>query len=89
MVWPRTASSTEGYSPSDQRGERYPFHLTDSGRYAHNVDYVRQIAAQSGLVVARLDEDISDLEYGVQVIGLFVALQKSFLRRGMTLCSPF
>jgi predicted TPR repeat methyltransferase len=38
-----------------ERGDRHPFHLTDSGRYAHHPDHVREVAAEAGLAVTRLE----------------------------------
>ena len=37
---------------SMERGNRFPFHLTDTGRYTHHPDHVRDAAAQAGLEVA-------------------------------------
>jgi predicted TPR repeat methyltransferase len=59
-----------------ERGEVYPFRLTDTGRYAHHPDHVREAAAAAGLTVARLDEAFLRMEYGVPVTGLFVVLKK-------------
>lgn len=59
-----------------ERGDRYPFRLTDSGRYSHHPDHVRELASEAGLLVARLDEGYVRMEYGAEVTGLFVALTK-------------
>ena len=59
-----------------ERGERYPFHLSDSGRYTHHPEHVREAAAAAGLTVARLDEAFLRMEYGAEVMGLFAALTK-------------
>jgi len=59
-----------------ERGERYPFHLTDSGRYSHHPDHVREVAADAGLSVAGMEEGFLRMEYGTEVTGLFVALEK-------------
>jgi predicted TPR repeat methyltransferase len=59
-----------------ERGARYPFHLTDTGRYTHSADHVRDVATNAGLTVMRLDESFLRLEYGVEVIGLFVLLRQ-------------
>jgi predicted TPR repeat methyltransferase len=60
-----------------ERGDRYPFHLSDSGRYTHHPNHVREVAAEAGLIVVRLDEAYLRMEYGAEVIGLFVALTRA------------
>jgi predicted TPR repeat methyltransferase len=60
-----------------ERGERYPFHLTDSGRYAHHPGHVREVAANSGLTVARLEDGFLRTEAGVEVTGLLALFRKS------------
>jgi predicted TPR repeat methyltransferase len=60
-----------------ERGDKYPFHLTDSGRYTHHSDYIREIAARAGLVVGRLDEGFLRTERGVEVTGLLALLRKT------------
>ena len=59
-----------------ERGARYPFHLTDTGRYTHSADHVRDVATNAGLTVMRLDESFLRMEYGAEVIGLFVLLRR-------------
>jgi len=61
---------------SVERGDKYPFHLADSGRYTHHPDHVREAAHKAGLSVVRMDTAFLRTEYGVEVTGLFVALQK-------------
>jgi predicted TPR repeat methyltransferase len=56
-------------------GTRYPFHLTDTGRYEHHPDHVRDVAAAAGLSVARLDQAFLRNEYGTPVTGLFAVLK--------------
>jgi predicted TPR repeat methyltransferase len=60
-----------------ERGEKYPFHLTDSGRYTHHADTIREVAAKAGLVVGRLEEGFLRTERGVEVTGLLVLLRKA------------
>jgi predicted TPR repeat methyltransferase len=60
---------------SVELGDRRPFHLTDSGRYAHDPDHIREVAADAGLSIARMEEGFLRMEYGAEVTGLFVALQ--------------
>jgi predicted TPR repeat methyltransferase len=59
-----------------ERGERYPFHLSDSGRYTHHPDHVREVAVRSGLIVARLEEGFLRTEAGAEVTGLLALLKK-------------
>ena len=65
------------FAMSMERGERFPFQLTDTGRYAHHPDHVREAAAAAGLTVGRLTESFLRMEYGSEVIGIFAALVKS------------
>lgn len=60
-----------------ERGDRYPFHLTDSGRYAHHPGHVREVAANAGLTVARLEDGFLRTEAGVEVTGLLALLRKA------------
>ena len=60
-----------------ERGERYPLRLTDTGRYAHHADHVREVAAAAKLDVVRLEEGFLRNEYGAPVTGLFVVLEKA------------
>ncbi|MGO9318638.1 MAG: methyltransferase domain-containing protein [Terracidiphilus sp.] len=60
-----------------ERGEKYPFHLSDSGRYTHHPDHVREVAAKAGLVVGRLEEGFLRTERGVEVTGLLALLRKA------------
>jgi predicted TPR repeat methyltransferase len=64
------------FALSMERGENFPFQLTDTGRYAHHPDHVREAAAAAGLTVAYLDEAFLRMEYGVPVTGLFAVLRK-------------
>src|ERR1700688_207268 len=58
-----------------ERGDQYPFRLTDSGRYTHHAQHIREVAAEAGLHVARLEEAFLRMEYGAEVTGLFVVLK--------------
>lgn len=58
-----------------EKGEEFPHRLTDSGRYAHHADHVREVAAEANLTVARLEEGFLRTESDVPVIGLYVALE--------------
>ena len=61
---------------SMERGNRSPFHLTDTGRYSHHPDHVRDVAAQAGLEVSQLNEAFLRYEYGEEVMGLYAVLRK-------------
>lgn len=60
-----------------ERGDQYPFRLTDTGRYTHNAQHVREVASAAGLHVARLEEAYLRMEYGEEVTGLFAVLSHS------------
>src|SRR5215831_9775335 len=45
-----------------EKTDRPPFQLTDSGRYAHHPDHVREVAKRAGLTVVRLDEGFLRME---------------------------
>jgi predicted TPR repeat methyltransferase len=59
-----------------ERGENFPFRLTDSGRYSHTAEYVREVAPEAGLSVISLTEGFLRNEYGEPVTGLIALLQK-------------
>jgi predicted TPR repeat methyltransferase len=59
-----------------ERGDRYPLHLTDSGRFAHHPDHVREVAVKSGLILTILKEGFLRMEGGVEVTGLIALLRK-------------
>ena len=64
------------FAMSMELGERYPFSLTDTGRYAHHPDHVREAAAAANLRVGAINEAFLRMEYGVPTTGLFAVLQK-------------
>jgi predicted TPR repeat methyltransferase len=64
------------FAISMELGKNPPYQITDTGRYAHHPDHVREAAARSGLTVERLDESFLRMEYGEEVIGLFAILAK-------------
>jgi predicted TPR repeat methyltransferase len=61
---------------SCERGKKYPFAITDTGRYEHHADHVRDAANAAGLEVAVLNEAYLRMEYGTEVIGIFAVLTK-------------
>ena len=64
------------YAFSNEAGERYPYHLTDTGRYTHHPDHAREAAAAAGLTVVYQDQAFLRMEYGAKVTGLFTVLRK-------------
>jgi predicted TPR repeat methyltransferase len=60
-----------------ERGPQFPFRLTDTGRYEHHPDHIRQVAAATGLTVAGLTAAFLRYEYTVEVIGLLAALRRT------------
>lgn len=61
---------------SVEKGGHAPFRLNDNGRYSHHPEHVREVAAEAGLLVERLEEGYLRMEYGEEVTGLFVALRQ-------------
>ena len=64
------------FAMSMERGDRDPYFLTDTGRYTHHPDHVRDVAAKAGLAVAHINESFLRMEYGEEVMGLYAILQK-------------
>ena len=64
------------FALSTELGDRAPFRLTDSGRYSHHPDHMRDVAQKAGLKVGGISEGFLRTEYGKDVIGLFTVLQK-------------
>jgi predicted TPR repeat methyltransferase len=64
------------FAMSMERGLRDPYFLTDTGRYTHHPDHVRDVAAKAGLTVAYINEAFLRFEYGEEVMGLYAILQK-------------
>ena len=61
---------------SVERGERDPYRLADSGRYLHHKNHIGDAARGADMRLLRMDEGFIRMEYGNDVIGLFVAMQK-------------
>jgi predicted TPR repeat methyltransferase len=60
-----------------EHSSRYPFYLTNSGRYAHHLDHIREVAAAAALSAAYLEEGYLRMEYGGPVTGLYAVLKKN------------
>ena len=61
---------------SVERGDQHPFRLTDSGRYTHHGQHIREAAAEAGLALACLEEGFLRMEYGEEVTAFYAALKK-------------
>jgi predicted TPR repeat methyltransferase len=61
---------------SMERGQTYPFRITDTGRYEHHPDHIREAAAAAGMNVAYLEDAFLRMEYGAPVTGLFAVLKR-------------
>jgi len=64
------------FAMSMERGDKPPFFLTDTGRYTHHPDHVRQVAEAAGLTLAYINEAFLRMEYGEEVMGLYAILRK-------------
>jgi predicted TPR repeat methyltransferase len=62
------------FAISMEHGNRYPYHLTDTGRYTHHSDHVREVTAKAGLSVKQMNESFLRMEYGDKVMGLYAIL---------------
>ena len=62
---------------SVEQGTRPPFQLTDTGRYNHHPDHVRESAASCGMEVAKLNQGFLRMEYGDEVAGLYAVLRNN------------
>ena len=60
-----------------ERGTRAPFHLTDTGRYNHHPDHIRDAAAACGMEPVTVTEGFLRMEYGEEVVGLFAILRNA------------
>ena len=59
-----------------EKGNQRPFVLTDSGRYCHTEQHLREVAQASGLVVVSIEEEFLRNEYGRAVTGLIALLRR-------------
>ena len=61
-----------------EQGEGYPYRLTDSGRFAHHQDHLKEVAGEAGLPpVVSLTGQTLRYEYGQPVAGWVVVLTAS------------
>jgi len=61
---------------SMERGQTYPYRITDTGRYEHHPDHIREAAAAAGMKIGYLEDAFLRMEYGSPVTGLFAVLKK-------------
>jgi predicted TPR repeat methyltransferase len=54
----------------------FPFRITDTGRYEHHPDHVRDAAVAAGLSVAHIEQAFLRFEYGAEVTGNYAVLRK-------------
>ncbi len=64
------------FAMTTERGPTFPFRITDTGRYEHHPDHIRDAAAAAGLTVAHLEQSFLRFEYGADVIGNYAVLTK-------------
>jgi len=64
------------FALTTEHGDKDPFRLTDTGRYAHHPDHIRDAAAEARLAIRELEQGFLRMEYGSEVIGNFAALVK-------------
>ena len=60
-----------------EKGEVFPFKLSDSGRFQHHRNHIRDLARDANLKIVHRSEEVLRLEYGKPVIGLVTVLQKN------------
>jgi predicted TPR repeat methyltransferase len=60
-----------------EKGEAFPFKLSDSGRFQHHRNHIRDLARDANLKIVHRSEEVLRLEYGKPVIGLVTVLQKN------------
>ena len=58
-----------------EQSDTAPFQLTDSGRFAHHGDHIRDVAGDLALTVTCLDHAVLRYEYGRAVPGLVAVLK--------------
>lgn len=62
------------FALTTESGPTFPFRITDTGRYEHHPDHIRDAAAAAGLSVAVLDQAFMRFEYGADVIANYAVL---------------
>jgi predicted TPR repeat methyltransferase len=62
------------FALTTESGPTFPFRITDTGRYEHHPDHIRDAATAAGLSVAVLDQAFMRFEYGAEVIANYAVL---------------
>ena len=62
------------FALTTESGPTFPFRITDTGRYEHHPDHIRDAAAAAGLSVAVLDQGFLRFEYGADDTANYVVL---------------
>ena len=60
-----------------EKGDVFPFKLSDSGRFQHHRNHIRDLARNANVKIVHRSEEVLRLEYGKPVIGLVTVLQKN------------
>ncbi len=63
------------FALTTESGPAFPFRITDTGRYEHHPDHIRDAAAAAGLAVAHLEQSFLRFEYGSEVTGNYAVLR--------------
>lgn len=62
---------------SVERSDEKGFRLGESGRYAHSLDYINRLAEKHALAIRMVEESVIRKEYGNDVTGYLIAMQKT------------
>jgi predicted TPR repeat methyltransferase len=63
------------FALTTEAGPIYPFRITDTGRYEHHPDHIRDVAAAAGLSLAHLQQAFLRFEYGAEVTANYAVLK--------------
>lgn len=63
------------FALTTEAGPAYPFRITDTGRYEHHPDHIRDVAAAAGLSLAHLQQAFLRFEYGAEVTANYAVLK--------------
>jgi predicted TPR repeat methyltransferase len=63
------------FALTTESGPAFPFRITDTGRYEHHPEHIREAAAAAGLSVTHLEQAFLRLEYGAEVTGAYAVLR--------------
>lgn len=76
VIAPAAAKLNPGgvFAFSVEQAQQSPFRLTDSGRYEHHIDHIREVAQACRLRIGTHQKAFLRMEYGEEVYGHFVCL---------------